>query len=98
MHELIYQASSRRLCVANLPEGITALQRLQHLRLGCCITTPLTPSISRLTQFMCLEILHDEQINKWRWEAFDKVVVRPPCCFCVSSAQEQQCGNGIPSS
>ena len=92
MHELIYQAPSRRLCVGKLLESITTLQRLQHLRLGCCITTPLTPSISRLTQLTCLEILHDEEIIKWRWEAFDKLVVRPAFCFNVSCAQEQRCG------
>jgi hypothetical protein len=43
-----------------LPEGITALQRLQHLRLGNCMSSPRTQSISRLTQLSCLEITHDE--------------------------------------
>ena len=95
MHESKYQAPSRRLCVGNLPDGITALQRLQHLRLGCCITIPLAPSISCLTQLTCLELIHDEQIIKWRWEAFDRLEVRPACCFYVACAQEQQCGSWL---
>jgi hypothetical protein len=42
-----------------LPEGITALQRLQHLRLFNCVTAPLTSGISRLTQLTSLTILGD---------------------------------------
>lgn len=42
-----------------LPEGITALQRLQRLRLFNCVTAPLTSGISRLTQLTSLEVLSD---------------------------------------
>jgi hypothetical protein len=42
--------------VGGLPEGITALQRLQHLRLGNCMTEPLAVGVSRLTQLTSLKI------------------------------------------
>lgn len=60
MHELD-TCEEDGLSVDGLPEGITALQRLQHLRLGNCMTAPLTHGISRLTQLTCLEIVHHEQ-------------------------------------
>ena len=60
MHELD-TCEEDGLSVDGLPEGITALQRLQHLRLGNCKTAPLTHAISRLTQLTCLEIPQHEQ-------------------------------------
>ena len=39
-------------------EAITALQRLQFLRLGGCVTAPLTQGISRLTRLLTLEVLY----------------------------------------
>jgi hypothetical protein len=60
MHELDTPEEDT-LSVDGLPEGITALQRLQRLRLGNCMTAPLTHAISRLTQLTCLEITQHEQ-------------------------------------
>lgn len=52
--------------VGGLPEGITALRRLQHLRLGDCITEPLACDLSQFTQLTSLEIptkdVHDHNI------------------------------------
>ena len=47
--------------VGGVPEGITALQRLQHLRLGN-VTEPLAGGISQmmqLTQLTSLDLLQD---------------------------------------
>lgn len=41
--------------VGSLPEGITALQRLQHLRLADCVTEPLARGIGQMTQLTSLE-------------------------------------------
>ena len=51
---------STMFTVGGLPEGITALQRLQRLRLNQCVTAPLACSISQLTQLTSLEFLQDE--------------------------------------
>jgi hypothetical protein len=48
--------------VGSLPDGITSLQRLRHLRLEECVTATLTRSIERLTQLTSLEILSDQLI------------------------------------
>jgi hypothetical protein len=70
--------------VGGLPEGITALQRLQRLRLGNCVTEQLTRGISRLTQLTSLEIvgadLCDEDIH-----GPSSVAVRcpPPSSSCL---------------
>ena len=41
-------------------EAIAGLQHLRHLRLHCCVTAPLTDSVSRLTQLTSLEVVfHD---------------------------------------
>ena len=61
--------------VGGLLEGITAVQRLQHLRLDNCVTAPLTQSISRLTQLTCLEIAQDE-LCKWDAYTPHEVMVR----------------------
>jgi hypothetical protein len=45
--------------VGGLPEGITALQRLQHLRLGNCVTEPLARDIRQMTQLTSLDLLQD---------------------------------------
>ena len=71
MHEL---ASSEGFIVGGLPEGITALQRLQHLRLDKCVTAAPTHSISRLTQLTCLEVTQDELHHYEIWTAYELVV------------------------
>ena len=45
--------------VGGLPEGITALQRLQHLRLRNCATEPLAHGISQMTQLTSLDLSQD---------------------------------------
>jgi hypothetical protein len=73
MHDL--DTPQDMFSVGGLPDGITALQRLQHLRLDNCVTAPLTQSISGLTQLTCLEITQDELCG---WEAYTphEVMVR----------------------
>ena len=46
--------------VGGLPEGMTVLQRLQHLRLGNCITEPLACDLSQFRQLTSLEIPSDD--------------------------------------
>ena len=46
--------------VGGLPEGITALQRLQHLRLYNCLTEPLAGGISRLSQLTSVSIISSD--------------------------------------
>lgn len=46
--------------VGGLPEGITALQRLQRLQLDNCVTEPLARSISQLTQLTSLDLSQDD--------------------------------------
>lgn len=57
MHEP--ESYATMFTVGGLPEGIAALQRLQHLRLYSCVTAPLTAGISRLTQLTSVEVLSD---------------------------------------
>jgi hypothetical protein len=45
--------------VGGLLEGITALQRLQHLRLGNCVTQPLAHGVSQMTHLTSLDLLQD---------------------------------------
>lgn len=58
MHEV--ESHEWMFAVDGLPEGISALQRLQHLRLANCLVKPLTVSISQLTQLTSLEILDED--------------------------------------
>ena len=46
--------------MGGLSEGFTILQRLQHLRLGNCITEPLACDLSQFTQLTSLEIPADD--------------------------------------
>jgi hypothetical protein len=46
--------------MGGLPEAFTILQRLQHLRLGNCITEPLACDLCQLTQLTSLEIPSDD--------------------------------------
>lgn len=73
MHDL--DTPKNMFSVGGLPEGISALQRLQHLRLDNCMTAPLTQSISHLTQLTCLEITQDE-LCKWEVYTPHEVMVR----------------------
>lgn len=79
-HENHLLAPARRFAAGGLPEAITVLQRLQHLRLGNCVTAPLTHGISLLTQLTCLDI---DQHSLWPyqndWNALDNMVVRLEC-------------------
>ena len=61
--------------VGGLPEGITALQRLQHLRLRDCVTAPLALGISRLTQLTSLEILSGDPLEQAFYNP-DQIMVR----------------------
>lgn len=49
--------------VGGLPDAITVLQNLQHLRLQNCAMGRLTRSISRLTRLTTLEVVHDDTYN-----------------------------------
>lgn len=91
MHELYELAPNTRFCVGGLPEELAALQRLQHLQLGNCVTAPLTQSISCLTQLTHLEITQNEQDHD-DWDVLDKVMVRRACCSNVHDAGTQQRG------
>jgi hypothetical protein len=68
--------------VGGLPKGFTILRRLQHLRLGDCITEPLACDLSQFTQLTSLEIpskdLYDHDIHDP-----GSVAVRcPPSSLC----------------
>ena len=89
MHELCELAPDSRFCIGGLPEEITALQRLQHLRLDNCVTAPLTQSISCLTQLSHLEITQNEQ-DQDDWDVLDNVMVRRACRSNVHDAGKQQ--------
>jgi hypothetical protein len=54
MHQL--ESYATMFTVGGLPEGIAALQRLQHLRLYNCVTAPLARGISQMTQLTSLKI------------------------------------------
>jgi hypothetical protein len=80
-HENQLLAPTRRFSAGGLPEEITVLHRLQHLRLGNCVTAPLTHGISLLTQLTCLDIdQHSLWPDQYNWNALDDVVVRLECC------------------
>lgn len=49
--------------VGGLPDAITVLQNLQHLRLQNCAMGRLTCSISRLARLTTLEVVHDDTYN-----------------------------------
>jgi hypothetical protein len=66
-------------------EAVTVLQRLQRLRLSCCMTAPLTRHISKLTQLTSLEVIYDD-INMV--EVSEGLLV---CCTPVMSLCMHQC-------
>ena len=45
--------------VGGLPEGITALHSLQHLRLGNCLTEPSARNIGQMTHLTSLDLSQD---------------------------------------
>jgi hypothetical protein len=60
--------------VGGLPEGITALQRLQHLRLTDCVTAPLALGIDQLTQLTSLEIFSGDLLEQSFYDYPDLIV------------------------
>jgi hypothetical protein len=65
------------LSVGGIPWDITALQRLQRLRLDECVTAPLPRSIGRMTQLTSLSILQKYvDDNKQLFENYGRRVVR----------------------
>jgi hypothetical protein len=57
--------SSRMFTVGSLPEGITALQRLEHLRLHDCTTESPKCGISQLTQLTNVEFWQWPSLLEW---------------------------------
>lgn len=83
MHEV--ESHEWMFAVDGLPEGITALQRLQHLRLANCLVKPLTLSISQLTQLTSLEILDEDLMAAGIHDDPNAVAVRWSSCeWCTA--------------